>query len=632
MANYIYDVDLEKVWGIDVEGDPIPSTKIYLLCCINAGTGERVALRTYAEMRDWLYARMQEGCSFVAHHGIGYDCPALNRIVGSRITISRIIDTFILSSMYNPGMEHSLAAWGRRVNLEKIDFNDFTSGWSPEMEKYCFRDVEICLLAYKKLSERMRAKGFTELGIDLEHKSAMVLKHQKDAGFYFNIEEAHHLYNKLREMEKEIEREVNKYWPPELLVVFHGSKALKKDGSSTSNFIRHSELYEKVEITDDGGYDCYDYVYFDVGSPDQRRAKLLELGWEPREYTKTGLQKLKEKPKPSKEEMKRYASPTSKGKLVPSLVEFIEDTGNVQVRLIADWLEVNYLANMINTWITACSEEDQCIHGSLFLASTLRHKHSSPNTANIPGVVMKKGEDGKEHPLLGREGGFKYEARALWTHRPGRRKNVGVDAKGIQLRALAHHLGNKDFTESVLSGDPHEANRQKFHLPSRALTKTITYALIMGAGDPRIASEARVSLKEAREAKALFFEKIPEFPELINRLKADQNRTGRITLCSGTPLLVPEDRLVIPYLLQGDESQIMKAAMFKIFSDCRREGIDAIQVGYIHDELQYDVAEEDIERFKEIALTAFKWAGELVNYSLPIEGDLKVGEHWSATH
>lgn len=637
---YIYDVDNDKLWGIDVEGDLIPSTEIYLLCAINLGTRERVALRSYAEMRDWLYARMQEGCFFVAHNGIGYDCPTLNRIVGSQITISRIIDTNVMSQVYNPGIKppppmktkpHSLKAWGHRVGLEKIEFDDFT-GWTPEMEEYCFRDVEVCLRTYERLSARMREKGFTETGLALEHKAAFVLSKQKENGCYFDLEEAHHLYNKLREMEKDIEDRVNVFWPPEMCVVFHGAQALKKDGSHTQNFIRHSELYEKVLQTPDGGYDCYDYVYFDVGSPNQRRQKLLDLGWEPREYTKTGLEKLKEKPKPTKEEMKKYAAPTSKGKLSPSLLEFVEDTGNEQVRLITDWLEVNYLGNMVNTWINACSPEDQRIHGSLFLANTLRHKHSDPNTANIPGVKMKKGEDGKEHPLRGAEGGFTYEARALWTHSPGPRAMVGVDAKGIQLRVLSHHLGNEDFTDSILSEDPHSANMEKFKLPSRHLTKTITYALVMGAGDPRISSEARISLKEARASKALFFEKIPEFPELIQRLKLEQNATGRIKLCSGTPLLVPEDRLVIPYLLQGDESQIMKVAMFRIFSMCVKEGIDARQVLYVHDELQYDVLEEHVERFSEICLEAFLWAGRYFNYTLPIEGDVKVGRNWSETH
>ncbi len=645
---YIHGVDQSKLWAIDVEGDLIPSTKVHLLCCINADSGERVALRTYSDITDWIDDRLEEGCQFIAHNGIGYDFPTLNRILGTVIGPTSIIDTNVMSQLFNPSMKvpakmqlvppdkrtgpHSLKAWGYRINFEKIEFDDFTSGWSPEMETYCFRDAEICLRVYKKLAARMIDKGFTETGLEIEHRAWAMIQSQKRAGFYFNIEEAHHLYNKLRGMEKDIEGKVDKFWPPERLMVHRGSKARKADGSFTHYYLKHYELYPEVIESNDGGYLCFDDVHFAIGSPNQRREKLVELGWKPREWTDSGLDRLKQDRTPfTPEEVKKYAKPTEKGQLVPSLKEFVEETGNEQVKLIANWMEINSRANMVNTWIMSCAD-DNCIHGSLYLANTLRYKHSSPNTANIPAVRLKKDSDGNEHPLYGEDGAFTAEARSLWTHRPGNRKNVGVDAKGIQLRVLAHHLGNKDFTESILSVDPHTSNMKKFNLPSRALTKTITYALIMGAGDPRISAEAQVSMKEAKDAKALFFERIPEFSRLINKLKAEQQATGRITLCSGCPNIVSEDRLVIPYLLQGDEAVIMKHVMWLIYIQCHREKIDAIQVGMIHDELQFDVLEDHIDRFIEICLDAFLEAGEYFNYSLPIEGDAKVGDNWGETH
>src|SRR5690606_30108892 len=119
----------------------------------------------------------------------------------------------------------------------------------------------------------------------------------------------------------------------------------------------------------------------------------------------------------------------------------------------------------------------------------------------------------------GDAGVYTYEARDLWTVRSGDRLLVGTDAKGIQLRVLAHYLNNKKFTEAILSADPHEANKNNMGLPTRALTKTITYATLMGAGDNRIALEAKMTLKEAKEAKEIFFRQVPELPALIDKLK-----------------------------------------------------------------------------------------------------------------
>ena len=101
--------------------------------------------------------------------------------------------------------------------------------------------------------------------------------------------------------------------------------------------------------------------------------------------------------------------PTSKGKLVPSLVKFVESSGKEEPKLIARWMEVNARANMINTWIEAYNEDTGAIHGSLWLANTLRYRHSNPNTANIPAVRLDK----ENHPLLEEAGAFTYEARDL---------------------------------------------------------------------------------------------------------------------------------------------------------------------------------------------------------------------------
>jgi DNA polymerase I-like protein with 3'-5' exonuclease and polymerase domains len=48
------------------------------------------------------------------------------------------------------------------------------------------------------------------------------------------------------------------------------------------------------------------------------------------------------------------------------------------------------------------------------------------------------------------------------------------------------------------------------------------------------------------------------------------------------------DYTVIPYLLQGDESQIMKLAAIYIQAGIEKENLDVLKVGDIHDEHQYD--------------------------------------------
>lgn len=579
-------------------------------------------MTAYDAIKTFFAERKREGCKFVGHNIIGYDAPTLNRLVGTKLTVSDLVDTMVLSMVYSPSFSggHSLGNWGSKLGMAKGEFDDF-SKYTEEMLTYCIQDTMICREIFIRIVRRMRSVGFSEMGLEIEHRSWALIKRQQDNGFAFKEKEAHVLYSILRAREAELQEKIYEYWPPRRQVVATFKRPFKKDGTYSANYQRHLQQYIAVTVSDDREtYDCYDLVYFNIGSPSQRVEKLLDLGWKPREFTK-----------PSKSHPEGQPRATIKGVLSPSLESFVESSGKEEVRLIAEWIEVNARANMVNTWLEAYNPSTGCIHGSLWLANTLRYRHSNPNTANIPGV--RRGPKPDEKILRGAAGKWTFEARDLWTVRDSiNRVLVGVDAKGIQLRVLAHYLDNKDFTESVLSGDPHEANKEKFKFASRSLTKTITYAILMGAGDNRISNEARIPLKEASANKKKFFESIPQIPALIKRLKRELQEKGRISLCDGTPVLVSSDHMVIPYLLQGDESRIMKAAMLNISKACRKAGIDALQVGMIHDELQYDVLEKDVDAFEKVCLDAFKQAGRSFDYRIEIEGDVKRGKTWSETH
>ena len=154
----------------------------------------------------------------------------------------------------------------------------------------------------------------------------------------------------------------------------------------------------------------------------------------------------------------------------------------------------------------------------------------------------------------------------------------------------------------------------------------------MGAGDARVSVEANVSLKEAKEAKAKFFATVPSLPDLVSKLEGELERTGRITLCDGSKILVSSPHMVIPYLLQGDESRLMRKAIVILMGKVRKAGLDVLKVGDIHDEWQFDVKKEHVDQFIELALESFIESGKFFNYNLPIEGDVKVGDNWAMTH
>lgn len=76
----------------------------------------------------------------------------------------------------------------------------------------------------------------------------------------------------------------------------------------------------------------------------------------------------------------------------------------------------------------------------------------------------------------------------------------------------------------------------------------------------------------------------------------------------------------------------MKLAAILVDEAVRKEGLDVLKVGDIHDEWQSDVLTKHVDRYIEICIASFKEAGERLNYKIPIECDAKVGLTWAETH
>lgn len=612
----------DKHWVIDIETDSLDAKIIWVMCAKNVKTKEEKTLTNYAEIRNFIQGELARGCIFVGHNILAFDAPVLNRLAATRITSVRLVDTFLLSMLYSPSLRggHNLDAWGERVGERKIFFKDF-SHLSDEMIKYCLQDVRVTCKVYERLTARMRQIGFSEDCVKIEHLAWRNIQKQRKNGFKFDQPRAHTLFAELRGLEEEIKGQIYHAFPPILTELRTYAKAFKRDGQPTVDYERHLEQYPKIKLNDEGTYTVFDWVEFNLGSPKQRVEKLLELGWEPYpdEYTKITEKGGGGNP-----------TPTYKGELVPSLVKFVEEHNVPEVKLIAEWMAFNGRANMIGNWLDLYNEETGCIHGNLWLANTLRYRHSDPNTANIPAVRVDKVTG---LPLLARLGFYTYESRDLWVTRdPATRNLVGVDAKGIQLRVLAHHLNNPEYTAQVLGGDPHNYTMSITQTGTRANNKNFIYAYLLGGGNAKLGALLGVDAKAGGRIKNKFTNNFPGLKELLARIQGDVKRTGRLRLCDGAMAFVPEPRLALAYLLQGDESRIMRQAGIYVDEEIRRKGLDVLKVGDIHDEWQSDVSIGDTEEYLRVCRESFKRAGETFRYNLPIECDGKVGKTWAETH
>jgi len=342
----------------------------------------------------------------------------------------------------------------------------------------------------------------------------------------------------------------------------------------------------------------------------------------------------------------------------------------------------------IKQWFNALDPKTGCVHGSVIEvgANTHRMSHNSPNMANISKVkgkkvdfetldafndylktipeieIMEVNEAKKqiEHLSWGEEADFRTDMRACWVSRdPKKRKIVGVDLSGIQLRAFAHYSNSKEYMDQILSGDIHTYNRgildklckeyaqknglkpsdlkylQKNDKSRRNDAKTFIYAYLFGAGNKKVGSILEFAAahqfsggKFIREGFVTSIQGLEEFKAEIK----EATKRGFMVALDGRLIKLPSEHFALSIYLQSFESIIMKYALVLAHKKLKEEGLDAILVAVVHDESQWDVKTEHAERLGQLVVECMEEAGRVFKSNIPITGEYKIGDNWAESH
>lgn len=613
-----------KTLCFDTESDGLvmDSTRVWCMCVEDVMTGDRWKFKE-KEMKRGLDL-LKTADMLVGHNLIQHDMPILKMLYG--FTHPKVFDTLVTSRVMWPCRklsrikDHSLGAYGKLLGFPKMEHDDF-SQYSEEMLVYCENDVHLGVLVYKY--QQLRWKRHLR-AIKLEHAVAKIIADQKVNGFTVFPEKAAHLEGITSTERDRLTAELQSLLPPTYQQMKKPEyyRAGKYQAPSKGQLI--AELRRRgikvSSVTIEAGPPERREIPFKPGSgPDIVRAFKEKYNWVPKIFT---VDKKTKKP---------TNTPATDGTVMEHLALRWPEAA-----MIVDYRLMKQRAEASRAWREHINPTTMRLHHSVNTngAVTGRMTHSDPNV-NVPKIKMDK--DG--HPILGYDGDFGYECRACFGPRPGWWQ-VGTDASGLELRMLAHFMGEYDggeYAEILLKGDIHTHNMKAAGLSSRDQAKTFIYGFLYGAGGAKIGKIVNGTKADGEALKAKFLKGLPALGALKRWLDDQVQNKGYLVGLDERIVPIRSPHLALNTLLQGGGAIVMKyATVYRNMGIVRKHGPYGQTWGdmaMVHDEWQSEAAKRAMaEDIGKIGVAAIRKAGEHLELRCRLDGEYKVGKSWADCH
>jgi len=696
---------------IEANGFVFESTQVWTMCLEDLDTDRKLRLNPFKDPQakqkflEWLSGYDTPNISF--HNGLGYDIFVMFFVMGLEFEVGpdniedvpvNFVDTFYLSMFLNPDREkHSIEYFGNVLGFPKIDLREelikigALDADSPEgseflqhhplMDTYCQRDTLVGKLTFihlvKEWIEIYTSWNFSEWPAFFKagQKSFYLMSCQELTGWKFDVEGAKKLQIRIAEMMEEIRESVEPQLPPRSLKKTEEkeysmpAKPFKQDGTLSATMLKWIEKHKGVVSEDGLHVTVYNTKYkiqsgflismklpMQMANQDQMKDYFLESGWVPTLFN------YKRGPdgKPVRDLTTRKLIPTTPkiqeaGKLCPNL----EQMEGPLVKQVVKWLSLRNRQSVLQGWMDnpRLAYDGRVGAGRTGIASTHRQKHKV--VVNVPKADPKV--------LLG------GEFRSLWIAEEGTLIAAG-DAAALEGRVQGHYCYKYDngaTADELLKGDVHSKNAYAFYKDIhqevaelynskdfdkedprwkayRNPSKNGYYAIMYGAGAPKVASTLKIPEKYGKVALDSFWEANPGTKQLKDALEKYWDSTGKkkfLPAIDGRILLTRKKSALLNTIFQSCGGITMDyAGLFmdkwlgKMQWDAKRrpyysyKGYIVRRIGYFHDELEYECSTEIAQEVSEMIEKAIQKAGEFLKLKVPLAGEGKVGVSWKEVH
>ncbi|MCK5124556.1 MAG: DNA polymerase I, partial [Dehalococcoidia bacterium] len=223
---------------------------------------------------------------------------------------------------------------------------------------------------------------------------------------------------------------------------------------------------------------------------------------------------------------------------------------------------------------------------------------------------------------------------------------LSADYSQIDLRVLAHLSEDPGLIAAFAQDeDIHAMTASKlFGIPvdevnaeMRRNAKTVNFGVIYGMSNYGLEQATKLNREEAAQFIALYFEKYPKVKEYLEATKGQARKLGYVQTVLGRRRFLPEvrsanrmvreaaERMAINAPVQGSSADIIKIAMINLHREMVKRNLESKMLLQIHDELLFEVPEEEMDEIKSLVNELMPSAVELRD---PVKIDIKLGRNW----
>lgn len=223
---------------------------------------------------------------------------------------------------------------------------------------------------------------------------------------------------------------------------------------------------------------------------------------------------------------------------------------------------------------------------------------------------------------------------------------LSCDYSQVELRVLADMANEKGLIEAFNSKmdihtktamDVFNVSESEVTSSLRRQAKAVNFGIVYGISDFGLAEQLGITRKEAKEFMDIYNEKFPRIHEYMNEVIEYCKENGYVKTLLNRRRFIPQindkshmirefgKRAAMNAPIQGTAADIIKLAMINIDSEIERLNLKSKMILQVHDELIFDVYDDEIEIMKNLVEDKMSNAYKL---KVPLFVEAKFGKNW----